>query len=66
MYHFRASIAGMEDQEKLLLEQRTQRVRNTRRFASSAIGFDSILGIVFLSIAGLTVSRLDTRVPRRL
>ena len=53
----RASIAGMEDQEKLLLEQRTQRVQKIRRLTALVIGFSSILGIVFLSIAGLTVSR---------
>jgi PAS domain S-box-containing protein len=57
MEKVRASVAGMEDQEALLLEQRTQRARNTRRLAGSAIGLCTILGIVFLFIAGLTVSR---------
>jgi PAS domain S-box-containing protein len=53
----RSTVQEMEDQEKLLLEQRTQRARGTRRFTSSAIGLGSILGIIFLSIAGLTISR---------
>ena len=53
----RSTIQEMEDQEKLLLEQRTQRARGTRRFTSSAIGLGSALGIIFLSIAGITVSR---------
>ena len=53
----RSTVQEMEDQENLLLEQRTQRARGTRRFTSSAIGLGSILGIIFLSIAGLTVSR---------
>jgi PAS domain S-box-containing protein len=57
MDKIRASIAGMEDQEKLLLEQRTQRVQNTRRFTALVIGLSSIFGIIFLFIAGLTVSR---------
>ena len=53
----RSTVQEMEDQEKLLLERRTQRARGTWRFTSSAIGLGSILGIIFLSIAGLTVSR---------
>jgi len=53
----RGTVQEMEDQETLLLKQRTQRARGTRRFTSSAIGLGSILGIIFLSIAGLTVSR---------
>jgi PAS domain S-box-containing protein len=53
----RASVAGMEGQERLLLGQRTERARYTRRWAGSAIGLGSILGIIFLLIAGLTVSR---------
>jgi signal transduction histidine kinase/CHASE3 domain sensor protein len=53
----RSAAQEMEDQEKLLLEQRIQRARGAWRFTSSAIGLGSILGIIFLSIAGLTVSR---------
>ena len=53
----RSTVQEMEDQENLLLEQRTQRARGTRRFTSSAVGLGSILGIIFLSIAGLTVNR---------
>ena len=53
----RATVQEMEDEEKLLQEQRTRRARSTRRFTSSAIALGSILGIIFLSIAGLTVSR---------
>jgi PAS domain S-box-containing protein len=59
-----STIQEMEDQEIVLLEQRTQRARGTRRFTSSAIGLGSILGIIFLSIAGLTVSR-EIRVAAR-
>jgi PAS domain S-box-containing protein len=57
MDKIRDSIARMEDQEALLLEQRTQRARHTRCLTGSAIGLCTILGIVFLFIAGLTVSR---------
>jgi CHASE3 domain sensor protein len=57
MDKIRDSIARMEDQEKLLLEQHTQSARHTRRLTGSAIGLCTILGIVFLFIAGLTVSR---------
>jgi PAS domain S-box-containing protein len=53
----RSTVREMEDREKQLLEQRTQRVRRTRRFTRSAIGLSSILGIIFLSIAGIMVSR---------
>jgi two-component system, sensor histidine kinase and response regulator len=53
----RASIAGMEVQEKLLLEERTQRVRNTRRLTSLAVGSGSILGITFLLVAGAVIDR---------
>jgi two-component system, sensor histidine kinase and response regulator len=57
MDKIRASIAEMEGQEKLLLGQRVQRASHTRRLAGSAIGLGSILGIIFLLIAGLTLSR---------
>jgi PAS domain S-box-containing protein len=60
----RSTVQQMEDQEKLSLEQRTQHARGTRRFTSSAIGLGSILGIIFLSIAGLTVNR-EIRVAAR-
>jgi PAS domain S-box-containing protein len=53
----RSTVQEMEDQERLLLERRIQRARSTRRFTSSAIGLGSILGIIFLFIAGLTVNR---------
>jgi PAS domain S-box-containing protein len=53
----RSTVQEMEDQEKVLLEQRIQRARGTWRFTNSAIGMGSILGIIFFSIAGLTVSR---------
>jgi PAS domain S-box-containing protein len=64
MDKIRASIAGMEDQEAHFLEQRTQRARNTRRLTGSAIGLCTILGIVFLFIAGLTISR-EIRIAAR-
>jgi PAS domain S-box-containing protein len=53
----RSTVQQMEDQEKRLLAQRVQRVRATRRYTSAAIGLGSILTIVFLSVAGLIVSR---------
>ena len=53
----RSTVQEIEDQEKLLLEQRTRRARGTWRFTSSAIGLGSAVAILFLSIAGLTVSR---------
>jgi PAS domain S-box-containing protein len=57
MDKIRAAIAEMEDEEKSLLVQRTLRAGKTRRLVGSAIGLGSTLGIIFLSIAGLTVSR---------
>ena len=57
MDQVRASIAGMEDREKLLLEERTQRVRDTRRLTGLAVGSGSILGIIFLFIAAAVINR---------
>jgi PAS domain S-box-containing protein len=53
----RAMVQEMEGEENLLLKQRTQRVHFARQLTMSAIAVGSILGLVFLSFAGFTVSR---------
>jgi PAS domain S-box-containing protein len=53
----RVTIAAMVAAEQRLLELRTQRSRETRRFTSSAIGLGSLLGTIFLIIAGSTINR---------
>ncbi len=53
----RLSVAQMEAEEKKLLDQRTERLRATNRFTSSVIAFGSVLGVVFLTVSGFTVSR---------
>ncbi len=53
----RATVEQMEDGERRLLAQRTQRTRTAQRFANSVILSGSLLGVVFLSIAGVTVRR---------
>jgi PAS domain S-box-containing protein len=53
----RATVEQMEAEEGRLLEERSQRARTARRFAVSVIALGSVLGVVFLSVAGFTVSR---------
>jgi PAS domain S-box-containing protein len=53
----RATIAEMEDEENRLLERRTQRARTASHFNISVIALGSLLGVIFLSVAGATVSR---------
>jgi len=53
----RATVERMVAGEKQLLELRSQHTRTARRFTISVIGLGSLLGVVFLSIAGVTVSR---------
>jgi PAS domain S-box-containing protein len=53
----RATVERMVSEEKQLLEQRSQHTRSAQRFTISVIGLGSLLGVVFLSIAGVTVSR---------
>jgi PAS domain S-box-containing protein len=53
----RGTVKQMEDEEKGLLEKRTQRARAARDFTGSIIALGSILGVIFLSIAGIAVSR---------
>ena len=53
----RATVERMVAGEKQLLEQRSQHTRTAQRFTISVIGLGSLLGVVFLSIAGVTVSR---------
>jgi PAS domain S-box-containing protein len=52
----RASVAEMEARQEALLEERTERARATEHFSGSVIAAGSVLGIVFLSIAGFTVN----------
>lgn len=53
----RATVAEMEGEENLLLQQRTRRTHVARRFTVSAIVLGSIFGLIFLSFAGITVIR---------
>jgi PAS domain S-box-containing protein len=61
----RTTVGEMEGEENFLLKQRTQRTHTARRFTVSAIALGSIIGLIFLSFAGITVSReigVSTRV----
>jgi PAS domain S-box-containing protein len=53
----RATVDKMEAAEKSLLQQRTEHARAAQRFMVSVIALGSVLGVVFLSIAGIRVSR---------
>jgi len=53
----RATVAQMEAQENRLLEQRSRRARAAQHFTISVIALGSVVGVVFLSMAGVTVSR---------
>ncbi|MGA9392353.1 MAG: PAS domain S-box protein, partial [Candidatus Sulfotelmatobacter sp.] len=53
----RATIAQMEAEQERLLEQRAQRARAAQHSTISVIALGSILGVVFLSVAGATVGR---------
>jgi PAS domain S-box-containing protein len=53
----RISVEQMKVAERVLLEQRSQRAHATQHSASVVITLGSLLGVVFLSIAGITVSR---------
>jgi PAS domain S-box-containing protein len=53
----RATAAEMEGAENLLLEQRTRSARTAKRFDISVIALGSLVGVIFLSVAGATVSR---------
>jgi PAS domain S-box-containing protein len=53
----RATIAEMEDAERGLLERRTGRARGAQRFNLSFIALGALAGVIFLSVAGATVSR---------
>ena len=53
----RATVEQMEAEEGRLLEERSRRARSAQHFAVSVIALGSVLGVVFLSVAGFTVSR---------
>ena len=53
----RVTVAQMEAEERRLLEQRSQRARAAQHVTISVIALGSVVGVVFLSIAGATVSR---------
>jgi PAS domain S-box-containing protein len=57
MDQLRSSIDGIETAETRLLTERTQRARATRNLTTSAVGLGSVFGVIFLSIAGITVHR---------
>ncbi len=53
----RGTVERMEAEERRLLEQRTQRARAVQRLSASIIVCGSFLGVIFLSVAGITVVR---------
>jgi PAS domain S-box-containing protein len=53
----RAAVEKMEAEEARLLGERSRRARTAQHFAASAVALGSVLGVVFLSVAGFTVSR---------
>ena len=53
----RATVERMESEERRLLDQRNGHARAARHFTISVIGLGSLLGVVFLFIAWVTVSR---------
>jgi PAS domain-containing protein len=53
----RITIAQMEAEEEQLLKLRIQRAATLRRFTAIAIGLGTILLVIFLFIAGITVNR---------
>ena len=53
----RSTVEQVEIAERRLLELRTQRAGAAQHFASVVITLGSLLGVIFLSIAGVTVSR---------
>jgi PAS domain S-box-containing protein len=53
----RTNVEQMEAAEGRLLGQRSQRARAALHSAVSAIVLGSVLGVIFLSVAGFTVSR---------
>ncbi len=53
----RATVERMEAEEKRLLEERNRRARTAQHVTVSVIGLGSVLGVIFLSIAGITASR---------
>ena len=57
MDEVRATVQEMEEVEISLLEQRTQRSRTGQRFNLSVVAFGSLLGMIFLSVAGAVVTR---------
>jgi PAS domain S-box-containing protein len=57
MDQVRASVDEIETAENRSLTQRTQRARATRNLTTIAVGLGSLFGVIFLSIAGITVHR---------
>ena len=53
----RMTVQQMEARQRRLLEQRTERARAAQHFTGSAIALGSILGMLFLAIAGIVLSR---------
>lgn len=53
----RTTVEQMESAQKDLLDRRTGRAQASQRFTGSIIAFGSLLGVVFLTIAGYSVSR---------
>ncbi len=57
----RITVARMEISERALLAQRTQRAYAARHASSVVIACGSLLGVIFLCIAGMAVSRESAR-----
>jgi PAS domain S-box-containing protein len=57
MDSMRVTVREMDMEERRLLDERSQRSQRRRRHTSTAIGFGSFLGILFLTIAGVVIRR---------
>ena len=53
----RVTVHEMDVEERRLLDERSKRSQRRRHLTSTAIGFGSFLGVVFLMVAGIVIRR---------
>jgi PAS domain S-box-containing protein len=53
----RVTVREMDVEERRLLDEQSQRSQRRRHLTSTAIGFGSFLGVVFLTVAGIVIRR---------
>jgi PAS domain S-box-containing protein len=53
----RVTVHDMDVEERRLLDERSKRSQRRRHLTSTAIGFGSFLGVVFLMVAGIVIRR---------